>query len=93
MKEGINMENKKFERIIFMLLRVLGVLSIIGGCLSQDRFFSKGNLIELNHKSIIGNVYMISPNLLVIMIVTIILYVIFIRFLEKHISISKKQSN
>lgn len=84
------MENNKFERIIFMLLRVFGVLTIVGIYLGEDGLFSKEGLIVLKHKTIIGNVFMISPRIIVVMIVTIILYLIFIKFLAKHISISKK---
>jgi Na+/melibiose symporter-like transporter len=72
------MENNKFERIIFILLRVFGVLTIVGG------------FLVFNNKTIIGNVYMISPSVLIGMIVSIIIYLIFIRFIAKHISISKK---
>jgi len=84
------MENNKFERIIFTLLRVFGVLTIVGSYLSGDNLFSKEGLIVLNHKTIFGNVFMISPVVIIGMIVTIIIYLTFIRFLAKHISISKK---
>lgn len=84
------MEKNKFERIIFILLRVFGILTIIGAYLSVDGLFSKEGLIVLNHKTIINNVFMISPRIIVGMIVTIILYLIFIRFIAKHISISRK---
>lgn len=84
------MENNKFERIIFTLLRVLGVLTIIGGYLGQDGLFSKDNLLVFKNNTIIGNVYMISPRVVIEMLVTIVIYLIFIRFLAKHISISKK---
>lgn len=90
MKEGIYMENNKFERIIFILLRVFGVLTIVGGFLSEKNIFSKEGFLVFNHKTIIGNVYMISPSVLIGMIVTIIIYLVFIRFTAKHISISKK---
>jgi hypothetical protein len=85
MKEGINMENNKLERIIFRLLRILGVVSIIGGFLGDEALH--------NYNTIrVGHVVYISPVLIIEMIVTIILYQIFIRFLERHISITKKSS-
>lgn len=84
------MENNKLERIIFMLLRVFGVLAIIGGFLEEDRFFAKENLLVLNHKTIIGDVYMLSPSAIVGMLVTIIIYLVFLRIIAKHITISKK---
>lgn len=90
MKEGIYMENNKFERIIFILLRVFGVLTIIGDFLGRDDIFSKEGFLVFRHSTIIGNVYMISPKLLVGMIVSIILYLVFIKILSKHISITKK---
>lgn len=84
------MENNKFERTIFTLLRIFGVLTIIGSYLGGDGLFSKEGLIVFKHKTIIGNVFMISPRVIIGMIVTIIIYLIFIRFIAKHISISKK---
>jgi hypothetical protein len=90
MKEGIYMENNKFERTIFTLLRVFGVLSILGAYLGSDGLFSREDLIVFRHKTIFGNVFMISPRVITAMIVTIILYLIFIRIIAKHISISKK---
>lgn len=90
MKEGIYMENNKFEKTIFILLRVFGVLTIVASALCEDKLLSKEGLIVLRHKTILGNVIMISPRVFTVMIVTIVLYLIFIRFLEKHISISRK---
>jgi len=86
------MENNKFERTIFTLLRVFGVLTIIGSYLEGNGLFSKEGLIVLKHKTIIGNVFMISPKVIVEMIVTIILYLAFIKFVAKRISISKKST-
>ena len=86
------MENNEFERIIFILLKVFGVLTIVGTYLSEDRFFSKEGFLVFKHKTIIGNLYMISPRVLVLMIVSIILYLLFIRFIAKHISISRKSN-
>lgn len=88
--ENNKMENNKFERVIFILLRVFGILTIIGGYLAEDGAFSKEGLLVFKDKTIIGNVYMISPRIVIEMIVTIVVYLIFIRFLAKHISISKK---
>jgi len=87
------MNDNKLEKVIFILLRVFGVLSIIGGFLSEDNLFSKDGLIVLNHKTILGNIYMISPIILVEMVVTIIIYLLFIKFIAKHISISKKNTS
>lgn len=84
------MENNKFERVIFTLLRVFGVLTIIGGFIGEDRLFSKEGLLVFKHRTIIGNVFMISPRLIIEMIVSIIIYLIFITIIAKHISISKK---
>lgn len=77
------MENNKLERIIFILLRVFGTLAIIGGYLGEEGFY------QFNTWKF-GHVILISPALLVAMIVTIVLYDIFLRFLQKHISITKK---
>lgn len=84
------MENKKFERTIFTLLRVFGVLTIIGGYLDKEGFFSKEGFLIFKHSTIIGNIFMISPSITIRMIVTITIYLVFIRFIAKHISISKK---
>ena len=90
MKEGIYMESNKFERTMFTLLRIFGVLTIVGSYLNGDGLFSKEGLIVFKQKTIIGNVFMISPKVIVGMIVTITIYLAFIRFIAKHISISKK---
>jgi hypothetical protein len=92
MKEGIFMENNKFERIIFILLRVFGVLTIVGAFLGEDGFFSKEGLLVFKHQTIIGNIYMISPRVFVEMIVSIVIYLVFIRFIAKNISISRKRA-
>ena len=85
------MENNKFEKIIFTLLRVLGVITIIINFICVDGLFNKNSsLVIFKHKTIIGNVFMITPVVFTVMIVTIVLYLVFIRLLEKHISISKK---
>lgn len=84
------MNDNKFEKIIFMLLRVLGVLSIVSGYLCEDGFFSKEGLIVFRHKTILANIYMVSPRIVVEMIVTIFIYLIFIKLVAKHISIFKK---
>lgn len=84
MKEGINMENNKLERLIFKLLKIIGIIAIIGGYLA-DEVISKHNIIT------IGHVVFISPVLIIEMIVTIILYRLFISFLERHISIGPKK--
>lgn len=83
MKEGINMENNKLERIIFKLVRIIGIVAIIGGYLGEEILFKYNTLT-------VGHVTFISPILIIKMIVTIALYSIFIRFLEKHLSIKKK---
>lgn len=84
------MEKNKFERTIFMLLRVFGVLTIVGAYLGEDGLFSKEGFLVFKHATIIGNVFMISPSVIIGMIVTITIYLIFIRLIAKHISISKK---
>ena len=84
------MENNKFERNIFTLLRVLGVLTIVASFLGGDGFFSKEGLLVFKHTTIIGNVFMISPKAITEMLVTIILYLVFIRLIAKRISISRK---
>lgn len=84
------MENNKLEKVVFILLRVFGVLTIIGAFLGEDRFFSNDGLLVWKGKTIIGNVYMMSPAAIVGMIVSIILYLLFIKLIAKHISISKK---
>lgn len=84
------MESNKFEKIIYTLLRVFGVLIIIGNFLCRDDLYKKEGLVTFMGKTIIGNVYMISPKIISQMIVEIILYLIFIRIISKHISISKK---
>jgi hypothetical protein len=83
-------KNSKFERTIFTLLRVFGVLTIVGGYLGNEDFFSKNGLLIFKHTTIIGNIFMISPSAIIGMIVTIIIYLVFIRFITRHISISKK---
>ena len=84
------MENNKFERVIFSLLRVLGVLAIIGAYLCNDGFFSKEKFLVFKGETIIGNVFMISPRVIVEMFISIMLYLVFIKIIAKHISISKK---
>ena len=84
------MENNRFEKIIFVLIKLFGVLTILGACLSRADAFGNEPLLIFNNTPIIHNVYMISPKVFVGMIVSIILYLVFISFLKKHISISKK---
>lgn len=85
--------HNKLEKTIFVLLRVFGVLSIMVFYLEADDAFGKMNLVIFRHRVLVGNVYMISPKVLIGMIVTIIIYLVFIKFLKKHISISKKASD
>jgi hypothetical protein len=92
MKEEFYMKNNKFEKIIFILLRVFGVLTIIAAFLGDDRLFSEQGFLVLRHKTIIGNIYMISPRVFVEMIVSIVIYLVFIRFIAKNISISRKRA-
>ena len=84
------MENNKFEKTIFTLLRVFGVLTIVGAYLGNEGFFRKEDLLIFRHTTIIKNIYMISPTVIISMIVTITIYLVFIRFIARHISISKK---
>jgi len=84
------MENNKFEKTIFRLLRVYGVLTIIGAYFGWHGLFSREDLIVFRGKTIIGNVFMIYPREITTMIVTIILYLVFIKFMAKHISITRK---
>ena len=90
MKEGTNMKNNKFERIIFTLIRVFGVLTIVGGFFTKEGGFGKEDLLVFRHTTIIGNVFMVSPIDIIGMIVTIIIYLVFISLIQKHINISKK---
>jgi hypothetical protein len=86
------MESKRFERVIFILLRVFGILGIIGTFLGKDGSYSKEGLIALKHGTIIGNIFMISPVVLIEMVVSIAIYLIIIRLVQKHVSISWKNS-
>jgi hypothetical protein len=83
MKEGINMENNKLERLIFKLLRIFGVLSIIGGFLGEEALHQFSTIR-------IGHVVFISVNALIGIIVSITIYLVFLRIVERHISITKK---
>lgn len=84
------MDSNKFEKIIYTLLRVFGILIIIGNFLTHDNMYKKQAHVVFMGKTIIGNVYMISPIIICGMIVAIILYLVFIRIISKHISISRK---
>lgn len=84
------MESNKFEKVIFKLLRVFGVLIIIGDFLSNYNLYKKQDLVVFMGKTIIGNVYMISPKIICGMIVNIVIYLVFIKILSKHISITRK---
>jgi len=84
------MESNKFEKLVFILLRVFGVLSIVGAYLNSDGLFSQEGLVVIKGKTIIGNIYMISPKVMIGMIVSIILYLIFIKIIARYISISKR---
>ena len=86
------MENNKLEKVIFILLRVFGILAIIGSFMGAEGVFYKQSLLMLNQKTIIGNVYMMSPIVLVEMVVAIILYLVFLKIVERHIRISGKCS-
>ena len=76
------MEKNIFEKTIFTLLRVLGVLIIVGAYLGNEDFFSKNGLLIFKHKTIISNIFMISPSAIIGMIVTITIYLVFIRFIR-----------
>lgn len=85
------MERNTLERVTFVLLKVFGILTILGSFLDKDKILVKQDLILLNHKSIFGKVYMLSPKIMVGMLVSIIIYLIFIRFLEKNFRILRRQ--
>ncbi len=85
------MERNKLERVTFILLKVLGILTILGSFFDKDKLLVKQDLILLNHKSIFGSVYMLSPKIMLGMLVSIIIYLIFIRFLEKSFRILRRQ--
>ena len=84
------MENNKFEKTIFTILRVFGVLSIVGAYLDSDGLFSEEGLVVIKGKTIVGNIYMLSPKVMIGMIVSIILYLIFLKIIARYISISKR---
>ena len=84
------MENNRFERVVFILLKVFGVLSIIGAYLAEDGFFSKEGFLVFKCTTIIGNIYMLSPVVLVEMIVSIIIYLVLIRLIQKQVRIAWK---
>ena len=86
------MEDNRFERVIYMLFRLLGVLAILGGFLGNKGNYGKQALLTFNDSTIFGNIYMIQPKALVEMVVSIILYLVFIKIVSKYISISRRRA-
>lgn len=76
-------ENNKLERLAFKLIRIIGIIAIIGGFLGEESLSHYNTLT-------VGHVVFISPVLIVEMLITIMFYRIFIRLLEKHIKITKR---
>ena len=81
------MENNKIERIIFRLIRVFGILSILGVYLDNGGLF-ECNILKLGDVSLV----LVSPFVVSALVTSIIVYLIIIRLIEKHFSITLKAS-
>jgi hypothetical protein len=86
------MKDNRFERVIYILLRVFGVLAILGGFLGNEGNYGKQVLLSFNGSTIFGNIYMIEPKALVEMVVAIVLYLVFIKVISRYVSISRKRA-
>lgn len=86
------MEDNRFERVIYILLRVFGILAILGSFLGNEGNYGKQILLSFNNSTIFGNIYMIQPKALVEMVVAIVLYLVFIKVVSKYVRISIKRA-
>lgn len=86
------MDDNRFERIVYILLRVFGILAILGGFLGNEGNYGKQVLLSINNSTILGNIYMIQPKALVEMVVSIVLYLVFIKIVSKYVRISRKRA-
>lgn len=86
------MEDNRFERIVYILLRVFGILAILGSFLGNEGNYGKQILLSFSDSTILGNIYMIEPMALVEMVVAIILYLVFIKVVSMYVKISRKRA-